>query len=71
MGDRFYIQQAAHKPGRRLKKDVVAELQTVLGSSISGLDRLTIKTLDELTEAIQHRLKTSKLTDNYGRMTHE
>lgn len=54
MGDRFYQQQKDFKPKRRLKKDVIAELtQTLNGRKIDGLDRCTIKTLDELIEAIQ------------------
>ena len=54
MGDRFYMQQKDYKPGRRLKKDVIAELTHVLnGRKIDGLDRCTIKTLDDLIEAIQ------------------
>lgn len=53
MGDRFYTQQKNHKPGRRLKKDVVANLEKVLGAEVAGLDRLTIKTLDELTDVVK------------------
>jgi hypothetical protein len=54
MGDRFYEQQKAYKPKRRLKKDVIAELTKVLGGrEVKGLDRCTIQTLDDLTEAIE------------------
>lgn len=53
MGDRFYMQQANYKPGRRLKKDALLDLQKVLGSHVLGLDKLTIATIDELTEAIR------------------
>lgn len=58
MGDRFYIQQKNHKPGRRLKVDVVAELDAALGSHVEGMDRLTIKALDELIEAINERVNS-------------
>jgi hypothetical protein len=54
MGDRFYQQQKEYKPGRRLKKDVIAELTEVLGGrEVSGLDRCTIATLDSLIDAIK------------------
>jgi aspartyl/asparaginyl-tRNA synthetase len=54
MGDRFYMQQKLHKPKRVLKKDVIAELDEVLGGTrIEGMDRLTIKTLRELIIAIR------------------
>jgi hypothetical protein len=53
MGDRFYMQQKNHKPKRRLKKDIIAELDDVLGTHIEGMDRLTIKTLDKLIEHIR------------------
>ena len=57
MGDRFYAQQKAYKPKRRLKADVIKELtDEVLGSPIEGLDRLTIKTLDQLIDTIRWRL---------------
>lgn len=56
MGDRFYAQQKAHKPKRRLKADVLKELDDVLGSHVEGMDRLTIKTLDELIATIRWRL---------------
>ena len=54
MGDRFYTQQKEHKPKRRLKKDVIAELVAELdGIEIQGLDRLTIAAMDELISAIK------------------
>jgi hypothetical protein len=53
MGDRFYGQQKNHKPTRVLKKDVIAELHTLLRKEVDGLDRLTIKTLNELIEVIK------------------
>lgn len=56
MGDRFYFQQKNYKPGRRLKKDVIAELTEVLGREVEGMDRLTIKALDDLIDAIKRRI---------------
>ena len=57
MGDRFYEQQKKYKPKRRLKKDVVADLYALLGvENIDNIDRLTIKGLDQLTEAIERKL---------------
>ena len=53
MGDRFYAQQKDYKPGRRLKKDVVIELNSLFHTPILGLERLTIATLDELIAAVQ------------------
>jgi hypothetical protein len=53
MGDRFYMQQKNYKPGRRLKKDALLELEKVLGTHILGLDKLTIVTIDELASAIK------------------
>lgn len=54
MGDRFYEAQKKHKPKRRLKKDVIQELTEVLGGTkIEGMDRLTIKSLDELIATIR------------------
>ena len=53
MGDRFYGAQKTHKPKRRLKADVIKELQNTLMNDVQGLDRLTIKTLDELHLAIK------------------
>jgi hypothetical protein len=57
MGDRFYEQQKNYKPKRRLKKDVIIEFQRLIGSKVEGLDRLTIKTLDDLTEAVNRALR--------------
>lgn len=56
MGDRFYEQQKSYKPKRRLKKDVVAELDAVLGVHVEGMDRLTIKALDDLIDAVKRAL---------------
>ncbi len=51
MGDRFYTQQKNRK--RRLKKDVIADLNKLLGAEVEGLDRLTIKTLEDLIQVIK------------------
>jgi len=53
MGDRFYTQQKNYKPKRVLKKDVIIELQNLLDAKVQGLDRLTIKSLEELIEAVK------------------
>ena len=53
MGDRFYIQQKNYKPKRILKVDVIAELDTELGVHVDGTDRLTIKALNDLIEAVK------------------
>lgn len=61
MGDRFYEQQKKHKPKRRLKKDVIAEITAMLGGrEIKGLDRCTIATLDEVIEAIRQEFFTNE-----------
>lgn len=52
MGDRFYIAQKNYKPGRRLKVHAIEELQKLLDPQVEGLDKLTIKSIDALTEAI-------------------
>ena len=52
MGDRFYMQQKNHKPKRRLKKDVIADIHKLLGEEVPGLDRMTIPSLDALYAAI-------------------
>lgn len=56
MGDRFYEQQKNHKPKRVLKKDVIAELETLLGDKTEGLDRMTIPNIQKLTEQFQRKL---------------
>lgn len=56
MGDRFYDQQKNYKPKRRLKKDIIANFESLLGQEVKGLDRLTIETLDNLHEAVQIKL---------------
>ena len=52
MGDRFYEQQTKYKPKRILKKDVITEIDKILGVNILGLDKCTIATLNQLLEAI-------------------
>lgn len=52
MGDRFYLAQKNHKPGRRLKVHAIAELDELLDTKVEGLNRLTIKSIDSLTAAI-------------------
>jgi len=59
MGDRFYMQQKNHKPKRRLKKDVIADLYALLGvDEIKNIDRLTLEGLDQLIEAVERKLLT-------------
>ena len=53
MGDRFYEQQKKAKPARRLKKDIVLDIEAIIGS-VPGLDKLTIASLDKLLENIKH-----------------
>jgi len=55
MGDRFYMQQKEYKPKRRLKADVIADITNLLGRTVPGLDKCTIATLDELTDAIRSK----------------
>jgi hypothetical protein len=56
MGDRFYNQQKNYKPKRVLKKDVIADLEELLGCKANGLDRMTIPNIKELTEKIERKL---------------
>ena len=56
MGDRFYEQQSKHKPKRVLKKDIIAEINEILRVEMLGLDKCTIATLTQLTEAIENVL---------------
>ena len=53
MGDRYYMQQKAHKPGRMLKKDVIYLITRLIGKEIQGLDKCTIATLNELLETFK------------------
>jgi len=56
MGDRFYEQQSKFKPKRVLKKDIIAEINEILSAEVLGLDKCTIATLTQLTEAIENVL---------------
>lgn len=61
MGDRFYMQQKAagyDKPKRLLKKDYLEELQDILRTEISGLDKCTIDTIKQLINATVARIQT-------------
>jgi len=67
MGDRFYTEQAKYlkkkptkdfvekmtdKPKRRLKADIVAEVQAALPTEVPGLDKLTVDSLEALLVAV-------------------
>jgi len=56
MGDRFYEQRDKFKPKRVLKKDIIAEINEILSVEMLGLDKCTIATLTQLTEAIENAL---------------
>ncbi len=56
MGDRFYEQQKKYKPKRRLKADIVADIETFLGYEVPGLEKCTIATLNKLFDSIQRRV---------------
>lgn len=71
MGDRFYTSQKNHKPKRELKKDVVIRLNKILGQEVEGLDRLTIKTLNELIQAIAARRAMDKNAGALKRLADE
>jgi len=58
MGDRFYEQQKHYKPKRVLKKDVIANLENLLGCKVEGVDRMTIPHIQKLTEDIERKLLT-------------
>jgi hypothetical protein len=62
MGEEFYRRQAAGDPkaktakgARKLKKDWIAEITQVLGKEVLGLDKCTMKTLEELLNAISDK----------------
>ena len=56
MGDRFYEQQKAYKPEKRLKKDILADLAQLLGEDIKGLNRCTNDVLEKVITAIERKL---------------
>jgi hypothetical protein len=60
MSDQFYYRQQRGKPqaktktgARKLKKDWIAEITEVLGKEVVGLDKCTMKTLEDLLGAIK------------------
>ena len=55
MGDRFYHQQQNTKTGRRLKKDIISDFESFLGTEVAGLDKLTIATLDDLIDKVKRK----------------
>jgi len=58
MGDRFYDAQGSNKSTvftkerKRLKADIIKDVQKTLGSDLKGLEKLTVKTLLELEEVL-------------------
>jgi len=60
MGDRFYAQQKAYKPKRRLKRDIIVDIERVLTIPVSGLDRMTCESLEALLAAIAARRTMDK-----------
>lgn len=67
MGDRFYMQQRAangkgkrtdpKKPKRRLKKDIISNINSILGcGSIPSMDKMTIAGLDKLEDILKENL---------------
>ena len=68
MGNRFYMQQkkamgtrwkadGSGKAKRRLKKDVIEEVTSLLDVQVDGLDKCTVATLESLVQAISSRQK--------------
>ena len=67
MGDRWYGQMegklgykkgsAKNTPGtkRRLKKDIVADIEKLVGSSLPSLDKVTINDLNIILEALDDK----------------
>ena len=60
MGDRFYVQQKNYKPPRRLKKDVIATFESIVGSEVPGLDRMTISSIEHLTVIIAAKIASTQ-----------
>ena len=61
MGDRWYFQQGIKqksdmKQKRRLKKDIIADLNKLLGTEIKNIDRVTVDGLEQLIVAIERKL---------------
>ena len=58
MGDRFYMQQKKAKPGpRRLKKDIVKDIETELNEKIPSLEKMTVAGLNKLLEVVINYVK--------------
>ena len=53
MGDRFYFQQANYKPKRRLKREIVAWIEELLGERLPSLEKMTVADLLKLEEKIE------------------
>jgi hypothetical protein len=68
MSDTFYLRQknggntgkkiAGTKPTRKLKKDYISDVNKILNSDISGLDKCTIPTLENLIDALERFLES-------------
>jgi len=68
MGDRFYTERdniqskyfgrgkhmpnKTEKPKRILKKDIIAEFESLVGQEVPGLDRMTVASIQHLHTAI-------------------
>lgn len=50
--ERFYLEQKEYKPGRKLKKDYIEHINSLLKADLDGLDKMTIASLEALGEAI-------------------
>ena len=70
MGDRFYEQQkksmstrwradGSGKAKRRLKKDVIADITSIIGTEIEGLSACTVATLEKLNEVLNEQAERS------------
>ncbi len=69
MGDRFYTQQLAAGKGckkgelpkmpRRMKKDIIEEFNKLVGKEVSGLDKLTMSTLNSMLEIVDDAISAA------------
>lgn len=57
MGERFYLAQKEYKPKRKLKADYIDYLSSILEVDLEGLDKMTIKNIEALTNAVENKLK--------------
>jgi hypothetical protein len=60
MGDRWYTQQKQSKSSktpRRLKKDIIADLENLVGEKLPGIERTTIATIEKLILLIEKKLQ--------------